>query len=52
MYNILCLIFDKCTRELEVGNLTFNFFNLFSIFHSFSVHSQNTFLQLIFVYEK
>ena len=25
MYNILCLIFDKCTRELEVGTLTFNF---------------------------
>ena len=43
----LCLVTDKCTRELEVGTLTLNF----AYFHTFTVHSKNTFLS-IFVYNK
>ena len=40
MYNILCLIIDKCTRELEVGILTLNL----AFLHTFLVNGQNTFL--------
>ena len=40
MSNIVCLIIDKCARELSVGILTSNF----TSFSYFSVNSQNTFL--------
>ena len=45
MYNILCLIFDKCTSELEVGTLTL-------ILPIFQYIVNILFSQLIFVYNK
>ena len=48
---MLCLIFDKCTRELEVGTLTLNFtYYLNLILFQYIVII--LFSQLIFVYNK
>ena len=46
---MLCLIFDKCTRELEAGNLTLNF-TYFSYFFRYIV--KILFSQRVFVYNK
>ena len=46
MSNSVCLIIDKCARELSVGIL------FLPIFHTFSVNSHNIFSQLICVWYK
>ena len=47
---MLCLIFDKCTRELEVDTLTLNFiyFSFFFLFQHILPHNQNTILSTDF----
>ena len=48
---MLCLIFDKCTRELEVGTLTLNF-TYYLNFILFQYIVIILFSQLICVYNK
>ena len=47
---MFCPIFDKCTRELEIGNLTLNFTYFLYFFGTYIV--KILFSQLVFVYNK